>query len=405
MRKMTLIALLLALMLMLSGCALVTVDEAKDNARVIVDVDGETVNKQTFISYAYGLINADSNMQMYYNYMGADYVYQYVSQEYVSDLVMKHQAAKQGFDKLTEEDLQEVEADAQAQYNSFLDSVAQTYLADSELTGDELRQEAAKYVEEHGIVTIRGLVSLEDFQNFLKAQKPVEKLRNSITDPITVSAEDVQKALDEANYRTVQHVLVQFADPDAVSAAKEALTNAQSAAAAAQSNVDNAAEGADLDALKAALETANQAVEEAQAALDELRKEAKEEADKVYELATAEDADFAALITEYNDDPGMASNPDGYVVYTGNTDYVTEFVDAAMALEKVGDVSAPVETTYGYHIIRFAQDASSDCDAMNSAREAKEHEMLHAAQDAALEAAYDEWESAANVKTYLDRLK
>ena len=43
MRKMTLIALLLALMLMLSGCALVTVDEAKDNARVIVDVDGETV--------------------------------------------------------------------------------------------------------------------------------------------------------------------------------------------------------------------------------------------------------------------------------------------------------------------------------------------------------------------------
>ena len=44
--------LLLALTLLLSGCALVTVDTAKDNARVIVDVNGETVSTDTIFNLA-----------------------------------------------------------------------------------------------------------------------------------------------------------------------------------------------------------------------------------------------------------------------------------------------------------------------------------------------------------------
>ena len=45
MQKKSLLALLLALMLLLSGCELVTVNTEKDNAQVIVDVNGETVSK------------------------------------------------------------------------------------------------------------------------------------------------------------------------------------------------------------------------------------------------------------------------------------------------------------------------------------------------------------------------
>ena len=42
MRKKSLLALLLALSLLMSGCALVSVDQVADNARIIVDVNGET---------------------------------------------------------------------------------------------------------------------------------------------------------------------------------------------------------------------------------------------------------------------------------------------------------------------------------------------------------------------------
>ncbi|MBE7030860.1 MAG: hypothetical protein E7409_05455 [Ruminococcaceae bacterium] len=84
---------------------------------------------------------------------------------------------------------------------------------------------------------------------------------------------------------------------------------------------------------------------------DAEQKAAKTLADKVYKLATAKDADFDALIAEYNEDPGMINNPEGYYVASENSGYVAEFEEASLAL-KAGQVSKPVKTTYGYHIIR-----------------------------------------------------
>jgi PPIC-type PPIASE domain. len=59
--------------------------------------------------------------------------------------------------------------------------------------------------------------------------------------------------------------------------------------------------------------------------------------------------DFNALIKQYGEDPGMTSNPDGYVFKKG--DMMTEFETAAYALgdDQISDI---VETSYGYHIIK-----------------------------------------------------
>ena len=144
MQKKSLLALLLVLAMLLSGCALITVDEEKDNAQPIVDVDGETIDKLTFSNYVYALVNSDSTMQMYYTYGLTDYVNQYAAGEYVQELVMKHEAARQGLDQLTDEDKQAVEEDALTQYNSFLDAIASSCLTDTGLDGDELRDAGAK---------------------------------------------------------------------------------------------------------------------------------------------------------------------------------------------------------------------------------------------------------------------
>lgn len=63
--------------------------------------------------------------------------------------------------------------------------------------------------------------------------------------------------------------------------------------------------------------------------------------------------DFEALLAEYNTDPGMdqAAYADGYLVGDG-ANFVAPFLEAALALEKEGDVSAPVKSDYGYHIIK-----------------------------------------------------
>ena len=57
--------------------------------------------------------------------------------------------------------------------------------------------------------------------------------------------------------------------------------------------------------------------------------------------------DFAALMTEYSQDPGQPE--EGYTFTKGYM--VQEFEDASYAL-KEGEISDIVETSYGYHIIK-----------------------------------------------------
>lgn len=60
-------------------------------------------------------------------------------------------------------------------------------------------------------------------------------------------------------------------------------------------------------------------------------------------------SDFDALMSEYSEDPGSQSNPDGYVFTEGQM--VSEFEDAVKAL-KPGEISDIVESQFGYHIIK-----------------------------------------------------
>lgn len=70
-------------------------------------------------------------------------------------------------------------------------------------------------------------------------------------------------------------------------------------------------------------------------------------------------ADFDALIKEYNEDPGMEANPDGYVFTKG--EMVAPFEEAAFALEP-GQISDIVTTDYGYHIIQKLELTDADLD-------------------------------------------
>lgn len=74
---------------------------------------------------------------------------------------------------------------------------------------------------------------------------------------------------------------------------------------------------------------------------------AKATADEVLAKAQAGE-DFDALITQYNEDPGMASNPNGYVFTDG--EMVQEFEDKTKELQP-GEIGM-CETDYGYHIIK-----------------------------------------------------
>lgn len=81
-----------------------------------------------------------------------------------------------------------------------------------------------------------------------------------------------------------------------------------------------------------------------------------EAADRREKLAKAQDIaarakngeDFDALVREYGEDPGMEREPGGYYFTTGKM--VKSFEETTFALQE-NEISDPVETDYGYHII------------------------------------------------------
>ena len=76
-----------------------------------------------------------------------------------------------------------------------------------------------------------------------------------------------------------------------------------------------------------------------------------EETAKEVEQKLKDGGDFVKLAEEYSQDPGNASNG-GDLGYFGRGQMVPEFDEAVFAME-VDEISGPVETTNGFHIIHL----------------------------------------------------
>jgi len=73
----------------------------------------------------------------------------------------------------------------------------------------------------------------------------------------------------------------------------------------------------------------------------------------------ADPSRFGAIVDEYSDDPGKSSNSGQYRnVKKGQM--AKPFEAAAFAMKEVGEISDPVETEYGFHIIRLDRTEGGD---------------------------------------------
>ncbi|HET9578063.1 MAG TPA: peptidylprolyl isomerase [Usitatibacter sp.] len=82
------------------------------------------------------------------------------------------------------------------------------------------------------------------------------------------------------------------------------------------------------------------------------REMAAERAKEVYAKAKAPGADFLALADKYSDDPDKRRNG-GDLGYNSPNAFVPPVRDAITKLTRKGDVSQPIESELGFHIIRF----------------------------------------------------
>lgn len=101
-----------------------------------------------------------------------------------------------------------------------------------------------------------------------------------------------------------------------------------------------------------------------QNATDEQKKEIKDRADSIYAILT-KGSDFKILAGQFSND-NLSWQAGGEMMEFGIGQYDVAFENAAFALKKDGDISQPVLTSYGYHIIKRLQNKPAVADTANT---------------------------------------
>ena len=112
-------------------------------------------------------------------------------------------------------------------------------------------------------------------------------------------------------------------------------------------------------------------------------------------------ASFDDLIKEYGKDPGMeddTTRAEGYPVHNDSIRYDPAFKDAAMALEKVGDISEPVVGQYGVHILHYLRDIPGGAvELTDEMKDEFRETILHEMITETVHSAVDQWMDEAEI--------
>ena len=435
MQKKALLAMLLVLSLVLSGCALIKKDEAVDAATEIIRLGDQVVLKGEVMEQINGQLN-------YMNYVYSIYGMSFdptsataiadardaVIESYKTELVSKAKIAELGLDQLTAEEEEKLKTDAEASYKEYVDSAKATDYAESDLPEEEIEARISESLAANG-------TTLESITEGLRESMVSDKLREHIVQDVVVTDEEIKADYDAkvaentetytdkpSDYcsaanngtelywapegiRRVKQILIQFSTED-----QAAITEAQTKVSAAQAIIDS---GED-EHTQEEKDQAQKDLEEAQKQVETLTNEAYShidaEADEVLEkIAAGEDWD--ELTKQYNDDPGMQEGRDtaktGYAVCKDMASFDSAFVEAAMALEKIDDVSAKTRgSSNGYYIIRYVGDVPAGEIGLDAVRQEIHDTLLKDKQDDTYTSTLEAWveEQSANFKIDLGAL-
>ena len=115
-------------------------------------------------------------------------------------------------------------------------------------------------------------------------------------------------------------------------------------------------------------------------------------------------ADFATLAKENSTDPGSKDKGGSYGFMPYNsTQFVAEFMDAFKTL-KEGEVSAPVKSQFGYHLIKATGIKGAEVTPLEQVKEEIKSTLLQQKQGNAFNSKVEEWKTELKVKTYEDKL-
>ena len=186
-------------------------------------------------------------------------------------------------------------------------------------------------------------------------------------------------------YRRVRHILLAFDSTETESQATD-LTEQIALLDPEKDAEQIAALQAQLDALYTDLDA------KAQEILDQL----------------AAGTSFDDLLEQYGQDEAMMFEPTkttGYYISNNSTQWASEFVEGCMMLEEPGQVSTPIHTVSGVHLIQYVADVPAGEVPLSEIQDALSEQVLEDLQEAAYNDQIAQWIADADAKYYPERLQ
>ena len=280
----------------------------------------------------------------------------------VQDAVLRIKAEDLGLMEISPETLAELQALAQANYESLI-SYYKDFCSTEDMTEDEARAATEAYLAEEG-------QSVESLLADMTADWWRGALEDYICEGVAITEEHIwdyaetlatTQSLQFAEDPTYFDYLYMNDDliayyPEGVRYIKHILIGFDAEGALAYQQLVGEGEMSDADPV---------ALDSVFAALN----------DRVAEVENLllEGADFDELMRTHGDDETMLYEPysiSGYMVQPDSQLFVPEFVNACFELENVGDISEPIRSPGGIHFILYAGDVPAGPAALENIVEA-----------------------------------
>ena len=326
----------------------------------------------------------------------------------IGEKLMIQEAKKLGLDKLSDEDSAAIEAAAQAEYDSEL-TTAKSIVGDGDMSEEEITAAAQDYLETENGITAASILE-EQKKAWLE-----QRYREAVLTDISVSDAEIQAYYDQLaaeqkedfaavpdnffyshlygsvvvynpeGFRAVRDILIPFDTPEDSDLAADLMDEMASLDIATQSSEYNEAKE-QLDNLFAPLDAT-----------------AKEAADKLNAGAS-----FTDLMDEYGCSEMLMDEPlrsQGYFINSDSALISDEYVQGSMMLETAGQVSTPLRSSEGLHLVQYLGDVTPGQVPLEDVKEAVAAEVLGQKEDEAYTDHMNKLIEAANVKYYTERLQ
>ena len=290
-----------------------------------------------------------------------------------------------------------------------LDAIYQEYLV-----SERQRRAIALYVSSIALTQ----AELDDYYEtqFLAPER--ERYQNDIPRyEREILAGDNESFYTPAGYRYFRQILLEYPAEvtDALKPYKKEVEKAANAVADAYTSLAQAAATVDdwteLDEPRAAYDRAVEALDAVNRVYAEKRRALTLPAlqDRIDEIDRRLGAgiDFLSLISVYSaDTTDQNVSGTGYPMHPESQGWPADFIDAVMSLEKPGDVSGPVLTEKGVHILYYDSDApAGDHVLTDEEMEVLKESALYYYQTQALVGLFDEWKPDFDIETHPELLK